>query len=430
MKISAVNNVSSLNNKNSSNVSKDRSKTASFGAGAPTEAAKKLPWIARALMYVGQNDGEILNTLVTAFGTAVIAPLFIAGNPLSKEDKETKWYSAMRQPISAVIAMVMQIGVNNAYNGYMQKMASTGFLGEHMNLVAEPEANYLRKIIKLEHPEYNDKQISDEISRRQNIANKSELNKLRRTMANTEITFEQLVDSEAMKEARNEMEREIKATYESELKGLSKKKTDAFIKSHLPEEKVKERALENLRKNIEFETTVKYEIRKIQARFMKNPELADIEKITSEFRSRANELGDDVVEKIVQKLSEAKAYETANGLKPLSSLSTYCCKNNGDITREEVLQNVKIKKMLKVRISNAKKFFKNTKNIGGIVVSMATLPISCGLLNWAYPRVMEKVMPRLQPWIHRDDPDWTPAKAKKYGPPPKVVKVEVEVDDD
>jgi hypothetical protein len=53
---------------------------------------------------------------------------------------------------------------------------------------------------------------------------------------------------------------------------------------------------------------------------------------------------------------------------------------------------------------------------------MLTLPISCGILNWAYPRVMEKVMPKLQPWIHRNNPDWSPETAKKYGPPPAVKK--------
>ena len=79
------------------------------------EIAKKSDIVSRALTYLGQNDGEILNTLVTAVGTAVVAPIFIAGNPFSKEDKETKWYSAMRQTISAIIAMAMQLSVNSIF---------------------------------------------------------------------------------------------------------------------------------------------------------------------------------------------------------------------------------------------------------------------------------------------------------------------------
>ena len=29
----------------------------------------------------------------------------------------------------------------------------------------------------------------------------------------------------------------------------------------------------------------------------------------------------------------------------------------------------------------------------GLVVTLLTLPITCGILNWAYPRIMEKIMP-------------------------------------
>ena len=31
----------------------------------------------------------------------------------------------------------------------------------------------------------------------------------------------------------------------------------------------------------------------------------------------------------------------------------------------------------------------------GLVVTLATLPITCGLLNWAYPRIMEYIMPEM-----------------------------------
>ena len=95
----------------------------------------------------------------------------------------------------------------------------------------------------------------------------------------------------------------------------------------------------------------------------------------------------------------------------------------------KVEQLVKIKKLLRTTTQNNKRFFRNMKNITAIFVSLVTLPISCGLLNWAYPRVMEKVMPKIQPWIHRNDPNWTPENAKKYGPPPKIEKVYIKVEE-
>ena len=39
---------------------------------------------------VGENNGENLNNVVTAIGTAGVAPIFIVNNPLAKEDKKTK----------------------------------------------------------------------------------------------------------------------------------------------------------------------------------------------------------------------------------------------------------------------------------------------------------------------------------------------------
>ena len=50
--------------------------------------------VSRFFNYVGENQGEALNIIVTAVGTAIICPLFIAFNPLSKEDSKTKQYSA------------------------------------------------------------------------------------------------------------------------------------------------------------------------------------------------------------------------------------------------------------------------------------------------------------------------------------------------
>ena len=398
-----------------------------FKAGIPpaaaNQAAKKMHWFPKFLMYAGQNDGEILNTLVTFFGTAVVAPVFIAGNPISKEDKETKWYSAMRQPISAVIAACMQVGVNKAYDNYMFQQASLGRLGPHMDLKAKPEASYLRRIIKLEKPGLSDKEISEEIQFRQNIAEKIELHNLRRNMEGKQVNLEDLINIDSLKETKDTMISELEKTYETELKDLSKKQKEKFLKPHLTDEKVRARNLADLKKNIEFETTVKYEIRKLKAKYI-NIENASIDMAIEEVKNNKN-LSKDVIERIIEKLEKTKTYEVGNGKKAFSTILNF----GKDLTKENVEHYVKVKKLLKANIQKNKRFFKNMKNITAIFVSLVTLPISCGLLNWAYPRVMEKVMPKLQPWIHRKDPNWTPENAKKYGPPPKIEKVYVKVEE-
>jgi hypothetical protein len=66
--------------------------------------------------------GEIGGILITAFGTGLVAPIFIGSNPFVKppkgatpeekqEVKNTKWYTAMRQPISAALAILFQVSV-------------------------------------------------------------------------------------------------------------------------------------------------------------------------------------------------------------------------------------------------------------------------------------------------------------------------------
>ena len=73
---------------------------------------KKLEWL----------KGEIGGIIITAIGTGTVAPIFIAFNPFArapknatpeekKKNTETKEYTAMRQPISAALAILFQASV-------------------------------------------------------------------------------------------------------------------------------------------------------------------------------------------------------------------------------------------------------------------------------------------------------------------------------
>ena len=76
------------------------------------ETMEKLKWL----------KGEIGGILITALGTGLVAPIFIGFNPFvkapknatpeeKKENENTKLYTAMRQPISAVLAILFQASV-------------------------------------------------------------------------------------------------------------------------------------------------------------------------------------------------------------------------------------------------------------------------------------------------------------------------------
>lgn len=309
-------------------------------------------FIPNALVYLGKNDGEILNTCVTTVGTGVVAPIFIAGNPLSKEDKETKWYSALRQPISAVIAFIVQLYINKSFNNFMANRASLGKLGEYYDLHAMPLENHLKRIIKLEHPDYTKEQIAEEIKRKQNKAMQDAINEHMVKLKDKKFDINDLVSSESINDAYKNISDKLKEQYKTELEGKSSRKIEKFIKKLIKHEDVEKLARENVEKSI------------------KN--------------------------------------EVDNLLKT----------SGGDI--KELTQKVKIEKFVRARAIDAKKAFSSFNKWSGIAVSLVTLPFTCGILNWVYPRVMEKVMPKIQPWIHRKDPNWSPEKAKKYGPSEKI----------
>ncbi len=388
------------------------------------EVHKKSKFVPRVLTYLGQNDGEILNTLVTAVGTSVVAPIFIAGNPFSKEEKETKWYSALRQPISAIIAVVFQLYVNNKFNDWMARGSSTGSFGEAYDLRAMPKAKYLKKIIKLEHPDWDKKQINAEVTNRQNDAERNIVKEYRAKLTNKQVDIKELVSADSLDKAKKELTEEHK----NELEGKSPKSIKKFISEKMTPQMIEERAAKNIEASLEMEAKSKFKIRELAQKFNSLDDA--ITHITE--TKPANETEKKILDSVLDRLETIKLYEQSEGLKAFSSV-----KDIGK-TYEKVLHNVKIKRLVKSKTSDAAKAFAKLNKWTGIFVSLVTLPFSCGLLNWAYPRVMEKVMPKLQPWIHRNDPDWTPEKAKKYGPPEKVTnkgvskegKKDKEVDND
>ena len=80
--------------------------------------------------------GESGGILITAVGTGAVAPWFIAHNPFvkapkgaseeeKKEVQRTKSYTAWRQPISAVLAIIIQLGLLSPIDRLWDAMLKT-----------------------------------------------------------------------------------------------------------------------------------------------------------------------------------------------------------------------------------------------------------------------------------------------------------------
>ena len=379
--------------------------------------------VSRFLNYVGENQGEALNIIVTAVGTAIICPLFIAFNPFSKEDDKTKQYSAWRQPISAVIALATQLTITKWFNNWIAKAASTKDkngnygLAARADLRAYPHERYLKRLIKMEHPEFTKEQIAKEVKKRQLDAEKDEISRLRKAMKDKPIEYKELVCQDYIDEAKKQFFNEFKTKNEEEIeKKFGKNIEDIWslkLNKHLEkmlEEKAKstgkdvqtmlhETAEKLVEKDVIEESVVKKTIRFLidkKASVTKAIETCTPEKIAQIIKEQGleNKLpeginADNLAQDIHDKLEHIRDYESEKQLKDFKSI-----KNLGT-TYEDILHNVKIKRLVKSRISDSKRVFKTMNTQMGLVVTLATLPFTCGFLNWSYPRIMEKIMPEM-----------------------------------
>lgn len=385
--------------------------------------------VSRFFNYVGENQGEALNIIVTAVGTAIICPLFIAFNPFSKEDEKTKQYSAWRQPISAVIALVTQLTITKWFNDWLTKYASTKDKDgkPHLaraNLIPCPHERYLKNGIKHDHPEFNKKQIEEEVKKRQIDAEKAEIKKMRQVMKDKQFEYKELVCQDYIDKARDNFfeafkkdnKEEIEKALGKELDKIGSLKLKKYLEKML-EEKAKsmgkdtqtllnETAEKLVERDVIMETVAKMSVRYLGNKngitatqaieYCADKDKLNLENIVKLIKEQGLEekLPKDYdIEKlakdIVDKLTHMHDYECENQMKDFTSL-----KNIGK-TFEEILQNVKIKRYVRSMASDSKRVFKTMNTQLGLIVTLATLPFTCGFLNWSYPRIMEKIMPEM-----------------------------------
>lgn len=146
--------------------------TSFTGAGAATAAASKnlkdfileiMPKKIKNMVKTHEGMGEIQNQLINAIGTGLVAPLFIKYNPISDTDKDTRTYTAWRQPISAVLAVATQCAIVIPFNAAIKRMSDIGYahLPIQYNSSLFPSDSYIKKQIKKDHP--NEKYSKQEL---------------------------------------------------------------------------------------------------------------------------------------------------------------------------------------------------------------------------------------------------------------------------
>lgn len=124
------------------------------------------------------SKGEMGGIVITAAGTGLVAPLPIAFNPFVKakpdateeekaEVKRTKQYTAWRQPISAVLAILIQASVQKPIDKFLQNLTNDAetaniFGSKVLNQASLYDEKYLERKIQKGKIPLKDVEIKDE----------------------------------------------------------------------------------------------------------------------------------------------------------------------------------------------------------------------------------------------------------------------------
>ncbi len=179
------------------------------------ELAAASPKIIQFIRKFGVLTGEVPNILINAIGTGLVAPIFIKYNFLSKSDEDTRTYSALRQPVSAILAILIQGGLVLPFDRLMNNMSNKGEWDGHIfNKTGFQDLKYIEKTIKKQNP----KLPKDEIKK---LAESKQLEQLVTMIrqANDKNFIGYILDGKKVKLSKNQLKELMRKT----LDDLSKK---------------------------------------------------------------------------------------------------------------------------------------------------------------------------------------------------------------
>lgn len=409
--------------------------------------------------------GELGTIAITAFGTGAVAPMFIAFNPFVKapkdatpeqkqEVKNNKAYTAMRQPISAVLAAIFQIGALKPIDKYLDKKFNEADKAKSISVDLDQSLvnnkSYLKTQITKEMKEEikkgkatydSDKKFKAELDNRIEARAKEQVDKVAKQLEETgkiNVNGRELSKKSLSEIINSNIDNYINSVkgHMIDEKGLEfytqrggdlieneKYFKDVLSIDKLPKDNLKG-YIENLRKDAPTEGVEKIlkEIAESSPELMESRcqrTLERIEKIKNicdgnfsreVYRGHMeadNKLIKELAEKLNNiKIKDAEKMDVKASLKELAELCTYNKSNkkmhnlfHDTETIQTDLQNMS-KKVFKDVANSYKTFLEhgykgvNTmlKMLIGIFI---TLPITCTALNWVYPRFMEIAFPKL-----------------------------------
>ena len=424
--------------------------------------------------------GESGGILITAVGTGAVAPWFIAHNPFvkapkgaseeeKKEVQRTKSYTAWRQPISAVLAIIIQLGLLSPIDRLWDAMVNNKNFAKNFPRVNIDQSDlntksFIERNVKKELKAQGKTQPSIFSVFKDGWKTYSEKKDAYKKLVKDRVKSVQ--DSQINKVAKTfgetfEMRASGRAIEHSSVAGLLNTQIDDYIKDakalQIDEKGLKfysERAkvlMENedyIKEIFKNAPDDEAQLKKFLENLKNNEKNAEVKKLIEEILEKPSDIQKSRINRTLARIGRIKemcggnySEETyMNALKErnaslkaiIDNLESKKIKDVTNATKETIEKtvkniieactfdekNVKIKSVLqdtdtfnfnvkdltqKVHKDATKLYkkliennYKSVNQISKVIIGvLITLPITCNLLNWVYPRFMELVFPRL-----------------------------------
>ncbi len=422
---------------------------------------KAISMLSKFKKFNGEGGGILINSI----GTGAIAPLFIAFNPLVKAPKDatpeqkkdvenTKKYTAMRQPISAVLAILIQFGLQKPMDIALDSLFNNPNVAKHLWLSLDQSAlnndGYVeRKIAKemnKEKSHFKDKKAyKEELQKRVAAYKEEQLNKViknlkdnkqikigSRIVENKELArvINKQIDS-YLEDARSFLQdekgilfykdrAEILMNNEEELKRIltnlpsDEKALDSYLKKQLANTK-------NTDVKTILQEIIDYPSKELrESRCARTLQRCDtIRKAcggTYNSEKYVQSMLDDnsYLRKFILKLEDCKvknldAADLNTVKKQIKNVIEACSYSSDNVRADRIFKNAftfltdknqlsnkihkDIAKCYKTVIGNRYKGFNQLAKI--VIGALITVPVTCTALNWVYPRFMDIFFPKL-----------------------------------
>lgn len=364
-------------------------------------------------------------TIINAVGTGLVAPVFIAFNPLSKTDEDTKKYTAMRQPISALLAVATQVGLSVPLDGIMARMSNDGWYS-HAPLLDQTliqDESYLTRQLKKTYKKETAQQLQARVDRVRNEQYAKAIDSVKRNNAfllNGKPLPEhdlKLLMSKTLIEIRDEMRGRISSMQEKDI--AFKVDRAKFIYSNskkiLALMEPIQKACKEGRSYEEVMKIIDASINTLKTGNA-NPEFINI---LNEFKTRDSvELLANRAASYTKRIAQIRKANSLSGVKTLI-INGYDAPTRKLLTESTIVEEMvkgleknkdftgMIKKLNALETTDGtyklvrtwanlvKDRLKKTQSRTGLIANLLLLPITCSLLNWVYPRFMDIFFPEL-----------------------------------